>query len=443
MGLESVLLLLLSNWENNMKAFIRLLLPKRVFTFFQPFYHYLISITGALLYRFPSRKITVIGVTGTKGKSSTAELVNSILEEAGYTTALLNTIRFKIGSESIRNKLKMTMPGLFFIQKFLREAVSKKCTHAVIEMTSEGVKQFRHKYIDLDALIFTNIAPEHIESHGSFKKYLKAKLKLRDSLEYSHKENTAIIANIDDEYGKDFSEVIHSEKIPFSLNDITYTESLEGLHLIYKDVHIQSKLEGIFNVMNVLAAIKLAEYLKIPLENIKEGIENISLIKGRVEHVNIGQQFDVVVDYAHTPDSLEKLYETFKNKKKICVLGNTGGGRDIWKRPEMGRIAEKYCEKIILTNEDPYDEDPMKIISDMRDGIKDTKSIEIIMNRREAIHKAFVYAKKITKDNQNTIVIISGKGTDPYIMEANEKRTIWDDVTVAKEELLKLNKYNK
>ena len=405
-----------------MKRFIKLLLPKRVFVFFQPLYHYLISTVGALVYRFPSKKLIVIGITGTKGKSSTAELVNGILEEAGYTTALLSTIQFKIGKKSIKNKMKMTMPGLFFIQKFLRNAISGGCTHAIIEMTSEGVKQFRHKYIDLDVLIFTNIAPEHIESHGSFEKYINAKLKLRNTLENSSKKKTAVISNTDDKYGKDFLKVSRSQKIPFSLSDIKYTSSDNGLHIVYKDNHIQSKLEGIFNVMNILAAIKLAEYLGVSVENIKKGIENILLIKGRVEHVNIGQKFDVVVDYAHTPDSLEKLYKTFQNKDKICVLGNTGGGRDTWKRPEMGRIAEKYCKRIILTNEDPYDEDPMKIISDIKKGIK--LEPEIIIDRRKAIHKAFVYAKKISKNNQNTVVIISGKGTDPYIMEANGKKTV-------------------
>ena len=420
-----------------MKDLIRPLIPKRIFTFFQPLYHYLLSTAGALLYRLPSKKLVVIGITGTKGKSSVAELVNSILEEAGYATALLSTIRFKIGKKSVRNKLKMTMPGLFFVQKFLRDAVSKSCTHAVIEMTSEGIKQFRHKYIDLDALVFTNISPEHIESHGSFEKYLKAKLKLRDALEHSSKKDTAMVANTDDEHGKDFLEVSRAQKIPFSLDDITYKESPKGLQITYKDTHIQSKLEGVFNAQNILAAIKLAEHLGVSLENIRKGIEHVSLIRGRVEHVNIGQSFDVVVDYAHTPDSLEKLYKTFPNKKKVCVLGNTGGGRDTWKRPEMGRIAGEYCERVTLTNEDPYDEEPEKIVSEMEEGIKesDKSKLRIIMDRREAIHEALVQASLIQED---VMVIISGKGTDPYIMEAGGKKIPWDDAAVVREELEKI-----
>ncbi len=424
-----------------MKTLIKSIIPKRVFTFFQPTYHYLISITGAFLYWFPSKKIIVIGITGTKGKSSTAEIVNSILEEAGFTTALLSTIRFKIGSDTERNMKKMTMPGLFFVQKFLRNAVSKKCTHIIIEMTSEGVKQFRHKYIDLDSLIFTNITPEHIESHGSFEKYLEAKLKLRNALESSSKKSKVIVSNTDDTHGKDFLKVPSAQKVPFSLRDIEYKETQQGLSITYKGMHMQSSLEGVFNVMNMLGAIKLTESLGVSQENIKKGIEKISTIRGRIEHINEGQSFDVVVDYAHTADSLEKLYKTFENKKKICVLGNTGGGRDIWKRPEMGRIAEMYCEKVILTNEDPYDEDPEKILLDMKEGMKEvTKGIPlVIMNRREAIREALTYAKNIS----DAIVLISGKGTDPYIMEAGGEKTPWDDATVVREELNKLNKNGK
>ncbi len=154
---------------------VKKLIPRKIFTKFQPTYHYLITFVGAVIYRFPSKKIHVVGVTGTKGKSSTAEFANAILEEAGFKTALSNTIRFKIGNETKPNMYKMSMPGRFFMQKFLRDAVNAGCTHAVIEVTSEGAKQFRNKFIDLDALIFTNIAPEHIESHGSFENYVKSK----------------------------------------------------------------------------------------------------------------------------------------------------------------------------------------------------------------------------------------------------------------------------
>ena len=169
----------------NMKA----ILPTPLFKVLQPIYHILLSFLGALIYRFPSKKIKVVGITGTKGKSTVTEMLNAILEEAGYATALSNTIRFKIGSESERNMHKMTMPGRFFVQRFLRQAVDAGCEWVVLEMTSEGVKQFRHKWISLDALIFTNLSPEHIEAHGSFEKYRDAKRALGKLIEKKYQTN--------------------------------------------------------------------------------------------------------------------------------------------------------------------------------------------------------------------------------------------------------------
>ncbi|MBI2618278.1 UDP-N-acetylmuramyl-tripeptide synthetase [Candidatus Kaiserbacteria bacterium] len=423
------------SWLEYALRFIEKLIPKKIYRFGQPIYHYLLAILAPIVYRFPSKKITVIVVTGTKGKTTTSELVDAVLKEAGYTTALLNTLRFSIGARTERNMYKMTLRGRFFVQRFLRKAVQAKCTHAIIEMTSEGVRQFRHKYIDLDALIFTNIAREHIESHGSFEKYLAAKLKLKEALEKSSKKDTVIIANTDDPHGKDFLAVSRVTKIPYSLKDISYTQTSRGLSMSYKNIEIDSPLEGKMNVMNILAAVKLAEYLDIAPDVIKRGIERVKIIPGRIEHIEEGQVFDVVVDYAHTPDSLEKFYQTFKEKKKICVLGNTGGGRDKWKRPEMARIAEEYCESVVLTNEDPYDEDPRSIVNEMVKGMK--KSPTIIMDRRGAIREALSRAAQAPR---NTVVLITGKGTDPYIMEARGKKIPWSDATVVREELRRLNK---
>jgi UDP-N-acetylmuramoyl-L-alanyl-D-glutamate--2,6-diaminopimelate ligase len=162
-------------------------IPKKVYRFFQPLYHLLLAITGTILYRNPSRHIYVIGVTGTKGKSSTTEFINAVLEASGKKTAILSTIRFKIGDTTRPNKFKMTMPGRFFTQKFLRDAVDAGCDYAIIEMTSEGARFFRHVGIELDALIFTNLSPEHIDSHGSFAKYKAAKLRLVKRLSRSNK----------------------------------------------------------------------------------------------------------------------------------------------------------------------------------------------------------------------------------------------------------------
>jgi len=411
---------------------IKKLLPKRIFTFFQPIYHWKMALTGAIIYRFPSRKIKVVAVTGTKGKTSTVEFVNAILEEAGFITAIQSTLRFKIRDDSRPNMHKMTMPGRFFIQKFLRQAVNAKCDYAILEISSEAAKQYRHKFINLDALIFTNLAPEHIESHGSYDKYLEAKLSIAQALEKSPKKNKIICANIDDKEGHKFLNVNVEKKAPYSLKDgepIVCHD--DGVKFVCEGLEIQSPLPGKFNIYNMLAATAYARALGISMESIKAGLEKVTEIKGRGQKIPNTLGIEVVVDYAHTPDSLKALYSAFPAKKKICVLGNCGGGRDKWKRKEMAEIANQYCGQIILTDEDPYDDDPKEIAEEMA-KYTDKNKTEIVMDRRTAIVSAIKLAK--TGD----IVLITGKGTDPYIMRANGKKEPWSDAKVVEEELSKL-----
>ncbi len=415
---------------------IKKFIPKSLFEALAPLYHYSLALVGALIFGFPSKKLVVIAVTGTKGKSSTTEMINSIFEEAGHKTLLLNTIRFKIGGESMPNRRKMTVPGRFFLQKMLRKAEMAGCNVAIIELSSEAAKQYRHKFVYLDALVFTNLHPEHIESHGSFENYKKSKLSLTESLRMSNGKRSIVVANIDDLAGTDFLNCGARRALPYSLKDAgIYKLEESGVTFNFKGLEIRSKLLGRFNLENMLAAATLANAFDIPTETIKKGLESLSVIKGRVEFVRISekQEFDVVVDYAHTAESLQELYKAFDGKRKICVLGNTGGGRDKWKRPEMAKIADQFCDEVILTNEDPYDENPEQIISDMLPGFKKIMP-KVIMDRREAIHSALKFAKK------GDAVLITGKGTDPYIMLANNKKLVWSDFEVAKEGLQKILK---
>lgn len=428
------------------------IIPRALFKKIQPHYHLLMSFLGAVFYRFPSREINVVGITGTKGKTSTVEIINAILEEAGYKTALASTLRFKIGEDSKRNMYKMTMPGRFFIQKFLREAVNSKCSFAIIEITSEAQVQHRNRHVYLDSLIFTNISPEHIESHGSYEKYLEAKLNIARSLERSKKKRATLIINRDDKEAKKFLSLNVQEKYTYSIGDATpWKTSDNGGELTFRNTLMKIKLPGTFNIYNILAGATYAETQKIPHITIKDAVEKIDMILGRVEKIRLEpahplfdkQDFTVVVDYAHTPDSLEQFYQVFSSRqsagqaqKLICVLGNTGGGRDTWKRKEMAKIAEQHCDSIILTNEDPYDDDPMSIVNEMKKAIT-KKTVKIIIDRREAIRQA------IDEAHSGDAVLITGKGTDPYIMEANGKKTPWSDAEVAREEIEKsLNQKN-
>jgi len=391
----------------------------------------------------------VVGVTGTKGKSTTIELINAILEEAGKKTALLSSIRIKIADKSEKNLTDNTMPGRFFIQAFLRKAVNSGCEVALIEVTSQGVVQYRHCFIHWSAAIFTNLAPEHIEAHGSFEKYREAKLsffrhvsKLQKA---KSKEQKLFFINKDDPSARYFIEAAKGGKIIlFSKDDISFSRfSLPGF------------LATDFNLENVAAAVSFSQTIDIEEGIIKKALENFSGVPGRMEIVQ-NEPFKVIIDYAHTPDSLRKVYEAIKSKilpsqifkknlggqeiqssKLICILGSAGGGRDKWKRPKMGEIATNYCDEIILTNEDPYNENPLQIIKDIESGFSQnqkskfqiTKNYWIILDRQEAIKKAVSLAKK------GDVIIITGKGCESWIHVENGKKIPWNEKEAVKKAL--------
>jgi UDP-N-acetylmuramoyl-L-alanyl-D-glutamate--2,6-diaminopimelate ligase len=420
-----------------MKSFIRSLLPAPVLTT----YHLILAYTGAFVYRFPSRKLVVIAVTGTKGKSSVVELIAELLRSSGKTVASASTIRFCIGTQCERNLFKMTMPGRLFLQHFLRRAVDAGCTHAVIEMTSEGALQHRHRGVALDALVFTNLQPEHLERHGGFEAYADAKLELARALSRSPKRPRTIVANLDDAYGQKFLDTAGAEiKVPFSLKDAEpYNTDDKNVRFVWRGELFTVPLPGEFNLKNCLAALALGEALGLPLQDMKRALEHVTQIDGRAQRIERGQPFAVIVDYAHTPDSLKALYEAYasttlstgKNKRIIGVMGSTGGGRDAWKRPAMGTIADEYCASAYLTNEDPYDEDPRAIIDAVAKGFSRITP-KVVLDRRAAIAAALREAK------EGDAVLITGKGTDPCICGPRGTKQEWSDADVAREELDKL-----
>ena len=372
------------------------------------FWHPALTFLFAFLNGSPSQKMIVIGVTGTKGKSSVCDMLYAIFSAAGHKTALASGIRFAYPGYEEPNKYKMTMPGRGFLQRFLGKAKNAGASHAIIEITSEGAAQSRHKFVAFDGLVVTNIQKEHIEAHGSFEKYVAAKRNIVHALEISPKKDRVLVVNENNEHTQSFLDANVPTKLTF-----------EG-----------ARFPSEFVEANQRAAITIAEAFGIEKTLAENAIKNMPQTKGRLEPIEAGQNFKVIVDYAHTPDSLEALYDVFKQTPKICVLGNTGGGRDTWKRPLMGEIAEVHCKQVILTDEDPYNEAPEKIIAEMVEGMQ--KEPLIIMDRREAIRKALSLAES------GDAVLISGKGTDPYIMEAGGTKTPWSDAVVAKEELDKL-----
>jgi UDP-N-acetylmuramoyl-L-alanyl-D-glutamate--2,6-diaminopimelate ligase len=391
-------------------------------------YHASLAYISAIWYGSPSRSLLVIGVTGTKGKSSTTEMINAIFEEAGHKTAVLNSIRMKVANESKPNTMRMSMPGRFFIQRFLSRAHTQGCTVAILEMTSEGARLHRHRAIALDALVFTNLAPEHIESHGSYEAYADAKFSIGKQLARSGKKFRVMVANADDPGSERYLKLPIEKTVGYSLKtDKSHLANENGGHFLFNDMTISVKLPGNFSLENALAAASLADAFGIGTPTIVRALGKISRIPGRAEKVEAGQDFTVVVDYAHTADSLKALYDAYRAKRKICVLGATGGGRDKWKRPVMGKAADENCDEIILTNEDPYDEDPKTIIDELASGMK--RKAEVILDRRRAI------ARGISLARAGDAVLITGKGTDPTIQGPHHSAEAWSDARVAHEEI--------
>ncbi len=400
---------------------VKKFIPKSVFEFFQPSYHRLLAWGGAMRYGFPSNNMKLIGVTGTKGKSTTVYMITKILEASGAKVAAIGSLGFKIKDKEWPNTLKQTMPGRFRLQKFLAEAKSAGCDFVVLEVTSEGIKQYRHLGIKFDTAVFVNIHREHLENHGSFENYIRAKQKLFEATKNVH------VLNADENRISDFDKFPAERKVTFGINkgdirptDVLASESESEFKVNGHQVHM--KIGGVFNILNALGAWAVASVYDTDPVLIAKALSDLSTIPGRLEFVQ-KKPFAVVVDYAHTPDSLETVYKTLKpaNGRLICVLGAAGGGRDKWKRPEFGTIADVLADEIILTDEDPYEEDPQKIIIDIQQGIKRIDHVEVIMDRKEAIGRAIEIAK------EGDVVVITGKGSEISMAIAGNQKIPWSD----------------
>ncbi len=416
---------------------IKKLIPKSVFDFFAPYYHAGLAHLGNILYGNPSKSLKVIGVTGTKGKSTTVYLISKILEDAGFSTAAIGSLGFKIKDKEWPNTLKMTMPGRFKLQKFFHEAKKAGCKYVVLEVTSEGIKQKRHLGVNFDCAVFTNLHKEHLESHGSFENYYKAKQEL------FARTNNIHVLNADDKNVELFSKFSSKRTIFYGIE--SGDMKAQNLELeqdkssfdVY-GVRFNINFGGKFNVLNCLAALSVAAMYGIDLPKTKQILEDIKNIPGRMEFIQ-KEPFGIIVDYAHTPDSLEAVYKTLKRSdlaarsdlesggRLICVLGAAGGGRDKWKRPAFGKIADEYCDEIILTNEDPYEENPEKIIGEIASGINSKNKVTKILDRKEAIKFA------INKTGEGDTVIMTGKGSETSMAIAGGNKIPWSDKQIVQE----------
>ncbi len=430
-----------------MKRILKKIIPKTLLNY----YHFLWAFFSALFFGFPAKKMIMVGITGTKGKSTTAYILAKILNECGIKTALSSSLMFKIGDEERRNKYHMTMVGRHRLQKFLKEAKDKGAKVCVVEVTSEGIMQNRHRFLCFDEVCFTNLSKEHIEAHGGFENYKKTKAKIFKNLMRQPKKGNfkkTIVANLDDPYADYFLSFKAERKIGFAVEK----ERVEGVEEFFKPSKVEitkdgisfslfgldfkSPLRGKFNLYNIIGAIASASAFDINKNKLPKIIGKIKSIEGRMEFVEVGQPFLVIIDLAHTPSSFEAVFSYANSLKKegsriISVFGSAGGGRDKWKRPELGKIADKYSDYIVLTSEDSYDEDPKSIISEIEAGIKNVK-YDIVIDREDAIFNA------LSKAKQGDIVLVLGKGTEATIVNYGKEKP-WDEKEVVLRSLKKLN----
>lgn len=432
-----------------MKHFLKLIIPKA----FISAYHYFLSVVAAFWYHFPSREMTTIGITGTKGKSTTVYLLGQILREIGQKVGWTSTISFSDGKSEVLNQIKMTMPGRFFLERMLRQMKNNGAEVAMIETSSEGLAQSRHIGISYTGAVFTNLAPEHLTAHGGYENYKRVKGLLFKEVAKKGKNGFTVI-NLDDPEAPYFIEQSNGARVyGFTQSNKNFaglerifqiknaTTDVSGIKFDFADLHFTSSLLGMVNICNLAAAMATLVVLGVPLASIKQAVSNIASIPGRLEFISRPNGDKIVVDYAHTPQSLEALYsslEVVSKKRVIHVLGPTGGGRDKDKIRLMGELVGQYADVVIVTTDDPYFDDPKTLAEPMLAGVKEEGKTENhnlfwIADRREAIKKA------VELQASGDLVVISGKGSEQKMAIAG-KMIPWDDREVVKEEIGKLYK---
>ncbi len=429
------------------KRFIARLLPE----FLLLGYHYIFAIAALLWYQHPSKKIIVIGITGTKGKTSTASFIHATLSASGETVGLLSTAEVRIGSEVSINKKHMTLPGRGYVQKQLKKMVDAGCRYAIIETPSEGIRQFRVLGVWYDSLVFTNLSPEHLVTHKTFERYRHAKglLFKQQSRSPQKKLNNVpvkryIILNVDDgnvDYFQKLSAVSNNKHmlVGFSTKatvPITAEETSEANTFTLEGDRYAVPLPGMITVRNATPAILLAKrYGAVSPAHINQALASTT-IPGRLEEIHAGQPFRVFCDYAHEPLSIESVCVALKQQASpnqgriILVVGAVGASRWKYNAVEIGEVAGQYADITVITEVDPFFDDPEEIACAVVSGIQKHPEAEwyVEIDRRKAIRKALKIAQ--TGD----IVIVAGKGAE-VTMEVCGESVPWDERAIIREEL--------
>lgn len=388
-------------------------------------------------YGHPAKNLKVIAVTGTNGKTTTANYINEILKQSGFKTAMFTTAVIEVAGKRTINDLNATVATTARMQRFFRDAKKTKVDYVVLEVTSHALHQHKLTGVSIEAAVMTNLTQDHLDYHQTMDRYAEAKAALfQDNPRF-------IVLNSDDEWHEYFDKFSpndqkmtygKSDKSEARIDEVKLYKSAAEANVIFDhqtNVNLATYLPGEFNIYNMTAAATVAYLMGVSVEDIREGVANLESIPGRYERVDIDKEYDVVVDYAHTPDALEKLLQTTKDitKNRVILVFGACGDRDKSKRPVMGEIAAKLADRIFLTDEESYSENPDDIRAEIMNGIQeargDAKTTEVA-DRREAISKAMGAAKK------GDIVLVTGMGHEQFRI-INGKREPWNDVQVVQE----------
>ena len=383
-------------------------------------YHLLVAILANVFFGFPARRLTVIGVTGTDGKTTTVNLIYHILKESGFSVSMISTTGVIIKGKKYPLGFHVTTPSSFTLQKFIAKAINKneKENFLILEITSHAIDQNRIFGIPFYIAVLTNITNEHLDYHKTFENYLKTKTELL-------KKSKISVLNKDDKSYRLIKKLLSGYKGKM----LTYGLSAKA-DFVFEEEQIATDLIGDFNKSNLMAAYSVCRTLGIPKESVKKAIGNFQLPEGRLEVV-YDKKFSVVVDFAHTPNAFEQLLSSIRPniKGRLIHVFGSAGERDKEKRSEMGKIASQYADIIILTSEDPRSEDPTLIIEDISSGIGEKKEIYKITDRTKAIEKAVTLAKK------GDLILTTGKGHEKS-MNLGNGEVPWSD----KKEILRILK---
>lgn len=386
-------------------------------------------------YGYPAKKIKVIGITGTNGKTTISYLIESLLKGQGKACAVMGTINYRLKDKI--TTAKNTTPGPLEIQSFLSEALKEGINYVVMEVSSHALDQQRVAGVEFSYAIFTNLTQDHLDYHGNMDNYFQAKARLFRNLS----SQAVSIINLDDAYGKRLFELTKSKVISYGFakenqiraEDFYFSPEGAKFKLIAPEgkIEIKTKLIGSHNVYNILAAVSFALSAGMDLNFCKSSLAHFDLVPGRLEKIPSAKDFSVFVDYAHTPDALKNVITSLRQiaQNRIIVIFGCGGDRDRGKRPQMGKIATELADFVMITSDNPRSEEPMAIIEEILRGVK-KDNYQVILEREAAIHQALAMAA------MGDIVLIAGKGHENY--QVIKERTIpFDDRRVVKNYLKK------